>query len=77
MNTPHPDRPDSTPGKQIVYIREVAAETLPDEIRAQIGNAGSVWGVHTPEGECLALAIDRRLAFVVARQNELEPVSAH
>jgi hypothetical protein len=77
MNTPHPDRPDSPPGKQIVYIREIAAESLPDEIRVQIGGAGSVWGVHTPAGECLALAPDRHLAFVVARQNELEPVSAH
>jgi len=77
MHTPHPDRPDSPPGKQIVYIREVPATALPDELRARFGEAGTLWGVHTPEGACLALARDRRLAFVVARQHEMEPVSAH
>lgn len=77
MNTPHPDRPEGPPEKQIVYIRQVPAEALPEPIRAQIGAVDPVWGVHTPDGECLALARDRRLAFVVARQNALEPVSAH
>ncbi len=77
MNTPHPDRPRSPPGHQIVYIREVPVEALPDDIRAQIGTASTVWGVHTPQGECVALAPDRQLAFAVARQNEMQPVSAH
>lgn len=73
MDTPHPDRPESG----IVYIREVPVEALPDAIRAQLPGVDQVWGVHTPEGECLALARDRSLAFVVARQNDLQPVSAH
>lgn len=77
MNTPHPDRPEGPADKQIVYIRRVPVEALPDDIRARIGDAGPLWGVHTPDGACLALARDRQMAFVVARQNELEPVSAH
>lgn len=77
MNTPRPDRHDAGTDRQIVYIRAVPAEALPDEIRAQIGDVGPVWGVHSADGECLALAKDRRLAFVVARQNALDPVSAH
>jgi len=77
MNTPHPDRPESPPGRQIAYIRQVPTDSLPDEVRARIGTAAAVWGVHTAEGECLALTRDRHLAFVVARQNALQPVSAH
>lgn len=77
MNTPRPDHHEGDADRQIVYIRAVPAEALPEEIRAQIGDANPVWGVHTAEGDCVALARDRRLAFAVARQNELEPVSAH
>ena len=73
MDTPHPDRPESG----IVYIREVPVAALPDEIRARLPGVEQVWGVHSPDGACLALARDRTLAFVVARQNDLTPVSAH
>ena len=73
MNTPHPDRPEGG----IVYIREVPVESLPDPIRAQLDGVAHVWGVHTPTGDCVALARDRAMAFVVARQNDLTPVSAH
>ncbi len=73
MDTPHPDRPESG----IVYIRKVPVAALPDAIRAQLPGVEQVWGVHSPDGACLALAPDRALAFVVARQNDLTPVSAH
>jgi hypothetical protein len=76
MNTFHPDAPDDTEGT-IVYIREVSVTALPDALRAQLDGLDQVWGVHTPDGECLALARDRRTAFVVARENEMRPVSAH
>jgi hypothetical protein len=73
MDTPHPNRPEGN----IVYIREVPVAALPDEIRAQLPGVEQVWGVHAQDGACLALARDRALAFVVARQNDLVPVSAH
>jgi hypothetical protein len=76
MTTDHPEIPDAAPDG-IVYIREVPVTALPDALRAQMDGLRHVWGVHTPEGECLALAPDRRTAFVVARANELKPVSAH
>lgn len=80
MNTAYPDAlpegPDASPG-DIVYIREVPLEALPDALRAQLDGTEQVWGVHTPDGECLALARDRRTAFFVARENAFEPVSAH
>jgi hypothetical protein len=80
MNTPHqnglPESLDTAEGA-IVYIREVPVTALPDALRAQLGGADQVWGVHTQDGECLALARDRRTAFFVARENEYQPVSAH
>jgi hypothetical protein len=77
MDTPHPDRPDGGAAGSIVYIREVPVAALPDAIRAQLPDVPHVWGVHTPDGACVALARDRALAFVMARQNDLVPVSAH
>ena len=73
MDTPYPDLPES----RIAYIREVRKDTLPDEIRAQLDGARHVFGIHTEAGQCIALAADRRLAFLLARQNDLTPVSAH
>lgn len=80
MNTHHPEAPDFHPESSedaIVYIREVSVTALPDALRAQLDGLDQVWGVHSPKGECLALARDRRTAFVVARENEMMPVSAH
>ena len=60
-----------------VYIRRVALDTLPDEIRQQVPDADALYAVHGIDGERLALVKDRELAFVLARQNELSPVSVH
>lgn len=73
METPYTDLPKG----QATYIREVARESLPDEIRAQLPEEGAVWGVHTPDGECLALARHRSDAFMLARENDWAPVSVH
>jgi hypothetical protein len=77
MDTPHPDMEHPEAAGGIVYIREVPVTALPDAIRAQLGGVAQVWGLHTPEGACVALARDRAMAFVLARQNDLTPVSAH
>lgn len=73
MKTPYPDLPES----RIAYIRQVPVEALPDEIRQQLQGVRQVYAIHTEEGECLALARDRKMAFVLARQHDLAPVSAH
>jgi len=36
-----------------------------------------LYAVHDAEGEQLALVADRRMAFVLARQNDLSPVTVH
>lgn len=61
----------------IVYVRRVATRSLPDEIRQQVPGVETVYAVHDTDGERLALVRDRALAFVLARQNELTPVSVH
>lgn len=60
-----------------VYIRKVSTETLPQEIRSQIPGINAMYSVHDTDGERLALVRHRELAFVLARQNELTPVSVH
>ena len=62
---------------RIVYVRPVKTEELPDEVRAQMGGLEKVYAVHNADGERLALVKDRALAFVLARQNDLAPVTVH
>ncbi|MTH35639.1 DUF1150 family protein [Paracoccus limosus] len=60
-----------------VYIRRVALDSLPDEVRRQVPDVDALYAVHGIDGERLALVKDRNLAFLLARQNELSPVSVH
>ena len=63
--------------ENIVYVRPVAVMDLPEEIRNQAEGLSEIYAVHNGEGERVALVRDRQLAFVVARQNDMEPVSVH
>jgi hypothetical protein len=74
--TDFPSLPDDG-GRRIVYVREVNTADLPDEVRARTGGLDHVYAIHAADGEVLALVPDRRQAFVVARQNEMSPVSVH
>lgn len=60
-----------------VYVRQVATNTLPEELQEQLTGVESLYAVHDAEGSRLALVRDRNMAFVLARQNELAPVSVH
>ncbi|PZO65928.1 MAG: DUF1150 domain-containing protein [Paracoccus denitrificans] len=75
MNMKHDFEGESQ--QDIVYIRRVEMTELPDEIREQANGAESLYAVHGVNGERLALVRDRDLAFMLARQNELAPVSVH
>lgn len=63
--------------RPIVYVRPVKVEELPQEMRAQLGGLETLYAVHSTEGERLALVRDRKLAFVLARRNDMEPVAVH
>lgn len=60
-----------------VYIRAVATAELPPELREQAPGLAQIYAVHGADGERLALVRDRKLAFMLARQNEMAPVSVH
>jgi hypothetical protein len=64
-------------GRKIAYVREVAVADLPEELQEQAGDLTTIYAVHDADGERLALVADRRLAFHLARQNDLAPVSVH
>lgn len=61
----------------IVYIREVAAADLPKEVLDQLQGATHIFSVNRADGERVALVSGRDLAFAVARQHDLAPVSVH
>ena len=62
---------------RIVYVRPVNTTDLPENLRGQLGGLSRVYAVHRADGERLALVKDRSLAFVLARQNDLAPVTVH
>ena len=64
-------------GPAIVYVRPVAVAELPDEVRAQIDGLETVYSVHAPDGQQLALVADRKLAFHLARSHDFARVSVH
>ena len=68
---------EKTEQDRIVYVRPVDAEDLPEDVRDQIGGLKTLYAVHNAEGERLALVKDRNMAFVLARQNDLAPVTVH
>lgn len=75
MNATYPHLAKSE--DRIVYIRPVAVAGLPENLRAQIGDAETVYSVHGEDGAQLALVADRDLAFALARQHDMAPVNVH
>lgn len=65
------------PDNRIVYVRPVAVDELPEDIAREAGGLTTLYALHDAGGERLALVRDRNLAFMLARQNDLAPVSAH
>ncbi|MCK0167566.1 DUF1150 domain-containing protein [Jannaschia sp. S6380] len=68
-----------TVGGSLVYIRKVDVEDLPDAVQeeAREGGLDELYALHRADGEQVALVGDRSLAFNLARQNDLHPVSVH
>jgi hypothetical protein len=75
MNMPFAKFPEAT--NRIVYIREVAVADLPEELQAQVQDRSVVFALHDADGERLALAADRTLAFALARHHDATPVNVH
>lgn len=75
MDTPYDFNANTD--RPIVYVRAVEVSDLPEDVRAQAMGAKRLYAVHDESGERLALVKDRALAFVLARQNDMAPVTVH
>ncbi len=64
-------------GKDIVYVKPILAADLPDEMRDKVGDLEELFAVHNAAGEQLALVANRKLAFHLARENDMQPVALH
>ncbi len=63
--------------EKLVYVRAVKAADLPEDVREQVPGVKELFAVHNASGERLALVRDRDTAFILARQNDLAPVTVH
>jgi hypothetical protein len=75
MNTRY--NPLITESARIVYVREVAVADLPQELQDEAEGLLTLFAVHSPDGARLALVRDKAIAFALARQNDMAPVSVH
>lgn len=64
-------------GQDIVYVKPVSVADLPDDMKEQVGDLTTLFAVHNAEGEQLALVANRKLAFHLARENHMQPVTVH
>ena len=63
--------------RRIVYVKAVDVADLPTEVRAEAEGRDQLYAVFDASGQQLALVADRRMAFALARQNDLAPVPVH
>ncbi|WP_435231906.1 DUF1150 family protein [Pseudopelagicola sp. nBUS_20] len=63
--------------QRIVYVRKVNVFDLPEDMQEQAEGAKSLYAVHSADGERLAVVKERDLAFLLARQNNFDPVTVH
>lgn len=63
--------------KRVVYVKTVDVSALPQEVQDSAEGRRHLYAVHDDSGEQLALVADRRMAFVLARQNDCAPVPVH
>ena len=66
-----------TLGKDVVYVKPILVTELPAEMRAKVGDLQELFAVHNADGEQLAVVADRKLAFHLARENNMHPVTVH
>ena len=76
MDTPQNIAPDDGTDR-IVYVRPVDPETLPSDVREEAMGVTELYAVHAANGDRLALVNGEKLAFILARQNDMTPVYVH
>ena len=74
MNTPYHFK---DLGEKIVYVKAVQVADLPQEVQDSADGLVQLYAVHDADGQQLALVADRKLAFVLARQHDMTPLTVH
>ncbi|MCE8007741.1 DUF1150 family protein [Aestuariivita sp.] len=64
-------------GAKVVYVKAVAVADLPQEVQESADGLDQLYSVHDADGQQLALVADRKLAFVLARQHDMTPMTVH
>ncbi|WP_108816467.1 DUF1150 family protein [Loktanella sp. Alg231-35] len=64
-------------GQDVVYVKPILAADLPADMQEQVGDLEELFAVHNASGEQLAVVADRKLAFHLARENDMNPVRVH
>ena len=64
-------------GENVVYVKPVDVADLPEEVQEQAGDLTRIFAVHDSKGAQIALVADRQLAFTLARQNDMVPMTVH
>ena len=61
----------------LVYIKTVAVTELPLDLQRQVGPDKTLYAVHKADGERVAVVENRALAYSLARDNDLTPMTLH
>ena len=61
----------------LVYIKTVAVTELPLDLQRQVGPDMTLYAVHKADGERVAVVENRALAYSLARDNDLTPMTLH
>ena len=64
-------------GSNIVYVKEIETTDLPEDLQAEAGDLETIFSVHNAKGDQLALVANRSLAFHLAREHKMVPVTLH
>ena len=64
-------------GQNIVYVKPVLVADLPADMQTEVGDLEQLFAVHNAAGEQLALVANRKLAFHLARENDMQPMTVH
>jgi hypothetical protein len=70
-------KPDLKRMGDLVYVKPIAVDSLPQSLREQAGELQTIFAVHDADGAQIALVADRALAFVLARQHDKVPMTVH
>ena len=61
----------------LVYIKTVVVTELPLDLQRQVGPDKTLYAVHKADGERVAVVENRALAYSLARDNDLTPMTLH